>query len=153
MAIENVKVAVFIAVMLLAILLLALGYRKMIREKHGRVADRSSMSLDEFYTTYYEDSGLPKEAVARVLLEVASEVDMPAGKLRPSDRFSVELRPISGWEFDDGTGLLSSKLERLLRRAGAAVNTGSMRTLDDYIRGYLSVDPQPPQPEPGRGGS
>jgi hypothetical protein len=69
------------------------------------------------------------------LQEVAAAIHVPATRLRPTDRFSVELAPAKGWEIDDGTALLAQTIRANSRKA----DQGPIQTLDEYLRAVCSA--------------
>lgn len=95
---------------------------------------RPEMAIDEIYEKFYADKTVSKETVSRALAEIASALNVPAGRLRPSDRFGKELAPPAGWEDDDELGVLASIAKDRLARAEADTTVESIRTVDDYIR-------------------
>ncbi|MGH7267051.1 MAG: hypothetical protein ACREMB_19695 [Candidatus Rokuibacteriota bacterium] len=98
------------------------------------------MTADEFYERFYATSGLPKHLVTATLRSLAAALEMPEATLRPGDRFGEELKPVRGWELDDGTVVLSAELTDLAERAGIAIDLQNVSTLDDYIRSRISVE-------------
>jgi hypothetical protein len=65
----------------------------------------------------------------------AGRLGGPAGCLRPSDRFDVELAPAKGWEFDDGLGRLTAVAEERLRTRGLDKGlVAQIKSVDDYVR-------------------
>lgn len=111
-----------------------LGTIALRQRKKARFGHRRELSADEFYRMYYGNSGLPRERVLAVRLVVADELEVPIGRIRPSDRFDRELRPAEGWEaWDDGMEVL-----RAAASAGGgsrvAVEWKDIQTFDDLIR-------------------
>jgi hypothetical protein len=104
--------------------------RRADERRRARFAHREDLSFDAFYRQYYQDSDLDADSVQRALDQVAGALNVPIGKLRPDDRFAVELAPQKGWELDDGAGLLG----QVVRNKGAAAGAQQIRTLDDFIR-------------------
>ncbi len=136
----NLPLVALGATMALGLVLLAVGTRQMREEKRGRFAERPDVAPDEFFERYYGQSGLPRDRVLRALRTVAVDTETPEARLRPGDRFAEELKPVRGWEFDDGIGILSWELDRLARKAGVAIDLGSIVTLDDYIRCRVTLE-------------
>jgi len=97
--------------------------------------DRTEMSAEEIYSAFYADSVIDKDAVLRSLREISDKLQVPAGKLRPSDYFLGELAPNRGWEFDDGLGVLSDLARKKLATKGDDPEAvARIKTVDDYIR-------------------
>lgn len=99
---------------------------------------RESMSADVFFNSYYKDSGLDHALVIELLEHVAHELNLPVEKLRPTDRFSVELAPRQGNEWDSGYGILLYELSRLAKKRGLAIQ-GKIDSIDDYLRAMSLV--------------
>ena len=94
---------------------------------------REDLSPERFYEIYYADSGIDKILLIELLELAASELCMPVGRLRPEDRFSVELAPRKGDEWDSGYGILLREIARSSKRKGRKIQH-NIATLDDYLR-------------------
>ena len=99
----------------------------------GELEERDELSAPDFYAKYYLGSGLEQETVIELLKHVADELRLPAGKLRPTDRFSKELSPGQLHAWDAGFGVLIVEVQALARRRGVAIDK-RVDSLDDYIR-------------------
>jgi hypothetical protein len=105
------------------------------RARRSPFRERQALTLDEIYSTFYADSALDKEAVARSLREIADKLQIPVGKLRPSDSFTDELSPNRGWEYDDGLAVLSDLARKKLAMNGSDPEAVvRIKTVDNYIR-------------------
>lgn len=131
--------------MLLAIVLaigtifIVIGGRRADRARSGRFSDRDDVSFDRFYAEHYEALGLDRERVKRALNDVAQAIDVPMTKLRPTDRFDVELAAERGWEFDDGIAVLAGRAVKPGHKLGSdGTKRPRVLTLDDYIRMVVS---------------
>jgi hypothetical protein len=122
-----------IGLVLVFLPMLLLAGRRMVRKKRSRFQDRADMSEDEFFATYYGDSGVARGVVSEVIQVVANATDIPSTKIRPSDRFDVELAPMPGWEFDDGLAEVSWFIRARMKKAGAREGVRS-ETVDALIR-------------------
>lgn len=69
---------------------------------------RECLSPNDFFNSYYKESGLDRVLVIELLEHVVQELGLPAEKLRPDYRFSVELAPRRGSEWDYGYGIRKS---------------------------------------------
>jgi hypothetical protein len=96
--------------------------------------DRPELSVGEIHASYYADSSISKAVVERALGEISEDLGVPLGKLRPEDRFEVELGPARGWEFDDDLSDLAARARHRLAESGALPDVAPIRTVDDYIR-------------------
>ncbi|MBF0487352.1 MAG: hypothetical protein HQK98_04260 [Nitrospirae bacterium] len=109
-----------------------------------RFLDRAELSPDEFYQQYYESSGLPKDKVIEIRNFIAHEIEIPAALLRPTDRFSEELKPDAFSNFDDGLAVVEMELDYILRKKGLR-QAPDIKNMDDYIRCIIalgSVEPE-----------
>ena len=65
--------------------------------------------------------------------------------MRPYDRFDRELKPRTGWEYDDPIHMLSDELARDGVSAGVSVNLREIVTVDDGLRLMKRIrDARPP---------
>ena len=101
------------------------------REKDRRFAARDDLTEDEFYDSFYSDSGIPKASVCTSLHILARTLETPLGKLRPGDCFGGRLRP-SRW-YDHTVGELFQETAWLVDSPEGIRLTASS-TIDDYIR-------------------
>lgn len=102
------------------------------RSLADKLAARPSIEFEVFYKNFY-DGKIDRTVVRTHLLAISEEFAVPSEKLRPTDRFDVELKPPSGHEFDSGAGLLPMRVELLARAKGAMLKAESIVTVDDYI--------------------
>lgn len=117
--------------------IVSMVYVRRVRMK--RIADREPMSPDQIFSRYYKDSGLREEFVVLVWGDIAKILALPAEKLRPTDKFNEELKPLAGWHFyDDHLEDLLTWADKYARKRGAIVNPAEFKTLDDLVR-RLSV--------------
>ncbi len=130
---------IFIVVSVIVILLLVKYDGSKARKR--RFLGRAELSPDEFYQQYYESSGLPKDKVIEILNNIAHVLEIPAKLLRPTDRFTEELKAEPGWEYDDGLGILEWELDIILRRKGSKLQLSDIKNIDDYIRCVIELGP------------
>src|SRR3974377_555758 len=81
--------------------------------------DRATLS-DEQICGYFADSGLPQPLVIELWREVANALRLPAGKLRPTDRFGRELGGY--WITSDELDALGQIAAARARRQGTALD-------------------------------
>jgi len=130
-----------------SVCLSAIGYgiwKEVLRRsrRRERIAERESLSEADIYDRFYRKTGLSRAAVLKYWNEVARWLRMPAGKLRPSDRFDVELAPVKGAELDDEIEELSDYLEEEKTQLGINADLAQLKTLDDLIRLFAAQRPQ-----------
>lgn len=134
----------FVAVPVLAAVLWSWQAR---RGRLARVSTRQSLSPRAFFDEYYGDSALGSEEVGAAIKEVSAVLGVPAGVIRPSDRFDTELAPARGWEFDDSAIELAWRLELMAKERGVSVDLVHIRTVDDFVRCYCRLLPRVPSAE------
>jgi hypothetical protein len=132
-----VPLAIQVVVLAIAVALAAAWFYRSGRRaddvRRSRLADREDISVEEFKRRYYAAEKIEAPQLGVLLDEVAQALNVPRGKLRPTDRFRVELAPEKGWEADDGVGILA----QLLAKRGAAPADGiliAVQTLDEYLK-------------------
>jgi len=118
------------------------GRRRMLR-------DRPELTIGEIYDSYYADSSISKDVVGQALGEIAEDLNVPPGKLRPQDRFDVELGPTPGWEYDDDMSDIMARARRRLADSQDSPDVSSIRTVDDYVR-LVASSPTPRRDGLGR---
>ncbi|WP_323153190.1 hypothetical protein [Stenotrophomonas maltophilia] len=104
----------------------------------GSIDYREGISPEKFYEQYYGESGLDERIVIELLNHVAQELRLPVTKLRPEDRFAVELAPRKGGGWDSGYGILLYEIQRHAKRKGIHVDR-KICTIDDYLRVMSAV--------------
>jgi cbb3-type cytochrome oxidase subunit 3 len=112
------------------------GGAKADAERSRRIADRPELSSEEFVAHFYGAGDVDPKRLLAALHDVARLLDLPPGKLRPSDRFDRELAPAKGWELDDGAALLGALLKQ--HRGSDTINAKSIETLNDFLRAASS---------------
>lgn len=101
--------------------------------------------MDDFCSQFYPGEDLPRERILDVLKNLSEALEIPAGKLRPSDRFLVELAPLKDtWgSVDDTDFSLILLTGRLQKRDGVRIDMKTVKTIDDYIRAACSLPNNP----------
>jgi hypothetical protein len=134
----DMEALVFTALAAALAVLYWIGARRAHRALADRFANRPTLDFSSFYQIHYAGK-LDRETVEQLLAHVAQELSIPANKLRPSDRFDVELKPARGWEFDSGKGILLVELHKLARAKGKSIDTKLVVTLDDYLLAMAEI--------------
>lgn len=99
---------------------------------------REDITPEAIHGEFYAKDGLDRGRVVEILTHVAGEIGVPVTKLRPSDRFDVELAPEKWNEWDSGMGILLLDLEHMAKRRGLRIES-SIATVDDYVRAMAAV--------------
>ena len=102
-------------------------------------AEREDLEIQELEKRFLEGGQLDPTVLRKTLNELANALDIPVGKLRPSDRFDTELAPLRGWEADDAAGLLSRMLPK--HDVGNRESAPEIRTLGEFVRAAAGRDP------------
>jgi hypothetical protein len=105
---------------------------KRLQKKRSRFSDREKLSLDELYSKYFEPTGLQKDVVVTYWQRVADTMGLEAGRLRPTDRFDSELRPVAGHLVEDEIADLNQFFELEVKRRKLVV-PGKPKTLGDLM--------------------
>ena len=123
------------------------------KDRLKRLGEREFLSMDDFCSRFYSGEGLPRERILEVLKDLSEALEIPAGKLRPSDRFLVELAPLKKtWgSVDDTDFSLMLLTKRLKKKHGVPIDMKMVKTIDDYIRAACSL-PSNPSVMPSAGG-
>lgn len=132
----TIETGVFIGVAVFAIVGLVLVHRHEKSAMRLRLAGRPTLTRRQLAESCLE--GEPSDddrAKAEELLQhVADQLLVDVGSLRPTDKFSDELRPIRGSELDSGRSVLFSELASAARRKNVKLNLSSVETLGDYVQ-------------------
>lgn len=108
--------------------------RKRKQTKRNRFAKRESLSLEEIYSRFYETTNLDKEYFLLYWREVANLLSLEAGRLRPSDRFDKELRPVEDQELGDELEDLHEFLYLESQEKCIDYVPERLKTIDDVVR-------------------
>jgi hypothetical protein len=104
------------------------------RGLHSALLERPEIPVSELYRQFYSDLGVAPERFASWWEEVAQAFEVPAGRIRPADRFGVELpfRPMFGANDEDL--FLFGALKRQVGRRTAKEALPKLETVDQFIR-------------------
>jgi hypothetical protein len=109
--------------------------RKTSRRQRAVFRQRPEMIVEDMHRSFYAGSAVSIESLRGAMDEISGVLGVPPTRLRPSDRFAVELAPEPGWEYDDPLGVLTALAEEKLKREGRAPDSAKdLLTVDDYVR-------------------
>lgn len=111
----------------------------------SRFRERASLETDQFWRDFYPGREVTLESVVEALRLVSDTTEVQPGKLRPTDRFTVELAPERGWEFDDGLAEIAWYVE-----SKSKGSSEGLETVDDLIRLLDRLEHQAGEREPAR---
>lgn len=99
---------------------------------------RKTLSNEEIYCSYYEQSGLSKDEFNCLWKEISDTLKIESGKIRPTDIFGkdIGLYFITSEELD----LLFEVATKRAKEMRIPVNIDSIKTVDDYIK-FFSTRP------------
>ena len=99
-------------------------------------ADREPLTLDQFYEVFYSGEKLPRAAVLETVSRFAAAAHVPAQFLKPDDTFQTIGATHAGdcEKFVTDTAMLLQEAEE---RYGVNLFSGTLVTLDDYIRVHV----------------
>lgn len=139
MIINQIFIIASSIIVVLAIILNAL-YGKTSSARARRFHDRTELCPNVFYQQYFESSGLAKDQVIEILNNIAYQLEVPAGLLHPTDRFSKELKTDPFNEWDDGIGFLGLELDNLIQKEVSKIKPSDINNIDDYIRFIIAIN-------------
>lgn len=98
--------------------------------------DREPLTLDQFYDVFYSGEQLPRAQVLETVSRFAAAAHVPAQFLKPDDTFqSVGATDAEDCaRFVTDTAMLLHEAEE---RYGVSLFSGTLVTLDDYIRVHV----------------
>ncbi len=95
---------------------------------------RELLDFGTIVTLFYHETDITAADVEHAYSLIADATGVPAGELRPTDRFDRELKPMSGWELDDSLSAFSAELAHDAALAGLEYHPESIATVDDALR-------------------
>ncbi|MHC4321712.1 MAG: hypothetical protein ACYST3_05495 [Planctomycetota bacterium] len=131
------KVIALIVVACVFILFIIIAYlmeSKRLPKKIQRFSGRERLTLDEIYRSFYADSGIGEKKISELWVKIANILQLDAGKLRPTDQFDVELRPVEGHLVEDELVELNYFLRDECINKGIPIPKAKLKTLDELIR-------------------
>lgn len=124
---------IYILIVLVTVLTIGFVFGRK-NDKVTQFKNRPNLSLEDIYDQFFAESQLPQEIVAEVWQELANTLELPAGLLRPEDRFDRELAPQEGNEWDDPIGVLPATIKRHYKEVGMPLPPlTQIQTVRDYI--------------------
>jgi hypothetical protein len=104
------------------------------RRRTAGIRRRSPLSPEAFFATYYQNSGLPREVVFKLLEDLERATGVPRTLLRPEDRL-WEGSVVDESLFDSlHTVVLETALQQISEQSGRRIELAQLETVDAYIR-------------------
>lgn len=119
---------------LLVLFLSIRNLRDMFREQvRARFADRTPLTLDEFYDEFYASKGYPRSQVLEVVSGFARAASVAAEIVKPEDTFATlgAGSAAAAQQYTIDTAMLIKEAEQ---RFHVSLFDGTLHTLDDFIR-------------------
>lgn len=108
-----------------------------------RIGQRKALAFDEIYRMDFQQLPYSRNLIENAWNELAGDFALAAGKLRPADRFEVELS-VKGFPFDDLSAAANDRLVKRLREVRAsssdAKKTSSIKTVRDYVEFICAIE-------------
>ena len=115
-------------------LLIYLFQKKKVNKYAEIISSREDLSLDEIYERFYGAEGFDRSAIFDIWQEIAGNLEVSVGKIRPSDRFGKE---VGGYlvtsEKLDALGLAAKKRAK---KYGIKIEISKIASIDDYVRSF-----------------
>jgi len=115
----------------------ALLRRKRRKPSLQALSERMSLTDADIYKQFYAGRDLDESAVRSAWNEIAETLRVPAGKLRPTDRFGADIGvwSITSEELD----ALGELATQRAARQGKEVDFAALATVDDYVRAFATA--------------
>jgi hypothetical protein len=110
----------------------ALEYGR-IRKKRKRFRYREARNLESLFEEYYSKTLHDKVRFEYVWNRIAQILKLDPKRLRPQDRFSCELAPVSGAEIDDELDELEEFILEEIGQIGIDADIQKIKTLNDLV--------------------
>jgi len=108
-----------------------------------RISHREALPFDDIYRANFQQLPYSRNLIENAWNELASDLALDARKLRPADRFEVELS-VKGFPLDDLSETASARLMKRLQAVKAsssdAKKTSSIKTVRDYIEFICAIE-------------
>lgn len=106
--------------------------------RHRRFKKRQELSLNELYDKYFSDTSVEREVFVALWRIAADKLELPAGRLRPTDRFKKELKFLElGGENE--IGKFRYTMKRIALYYNLHINSRDIKSLGDYIKAFGSI--------------
>lgn len=107
--------------------------RRRIPQKRARFEGREVIGFDFIFEQYFRSKGIGKDRASFLWDKLARTLGLDPGKLRPGDRFAVELAPARGHLTPDELGDLLEFTKAEWERMGFKGTIPRIDTLEDFI--------------------
>jgi len=94
---------------------------------------REVLDFGSITERFYAGGNVTTADVEQAYTRISDATGVPAGELRPNDRFDRELKPRAGWEYDDPLHIFSDELARDAASVGVPLKLEEIVTVDDAL--------------------
>ena len=108
------------------------------RLRKRSICSREPLGFDDIYQRYFSASPFAKALLADIWRETSNDLKLDAAKLRPTDRFNVELGAF-GFPLVDLNEALTARLKEHMRLNNWRGQLPRMNTLAEYIEFYARL--------------
>jgi hypothetical protein len=108
------------------------------RLRNRTICGREPLGFDDIYQRYFSASPFSKALLADIWRETSNDLKLDAEKLRPTDRFNVELGAF-GFPLVDLNEALAVRLKEQMRLKNWRGRFPRMNTLAEYIEFYAQL--------------
>lgn len=108
------------------------------RLRKRAICSREPLRFDDIYQRYLFSLPFPKALLADIWREVSNDLKLEAEKLRPTDRFNVELGAV-GFPLVDLNEALTARLKEQMRTRNWRGRFPKLNTLAEYIEFYARL--------------
>ena len=114
--------------------------RQRLPRKLQRFQGREKLSIGQIHERFYPRADVT--FLAELWGEIASATEVPAGLIRPTDRFDQELAPVKGFEIVSKIEELQEVFTRRCKDCQIDYRNARIETVDDYIRLFSTTAPE-----------
>lgn len=135
MRLSAFEISVLIAASAACVVFVSYYFRKA-RERRALLSKRPTLDLSTIYRENFSGNEIDEESFVTLWKGIADILEVPAGKLLPTDRFDVELAPPKGYEFNDPINDIRNKIAR--SSASAGIDPKNVISMRDYVVAFAS---------------
>ena len=132
-------IVLLIVVLIIGVIIAYIIEAKRLVKKQNRFVEREVLDSREIFEMYFASTGYNDKRVNYLWNRIADILHLEAGKLRPNDRFDVELAPVKGHFVEDELVDLEDFMRDECKVMSKVKPSLSLKTLDEFIR-YLCED-------------
>lgn len=136
MRIDIMLIGIIVLIVAAAYGLLSVFLPEQLRKR--TICSREPQGFDDIYQRHLSSLPFPKALLADIWREVSSDLKLDAEKLRPADRFNVELGAV-GFPLVDLNEALTARLKEQIRLRNWRGRFPKLNTLADYIEFYARL--------------